>query len=155
MNRRLLVEGVCWAGIATAFLLAAQAYPSLPDQIPVHFDLGGHVDRYGGKSSVWFGPSLALIAYALASLLELVPDRYRNFPVTITEENAQRQYALARQMVGSMKVIVVLTFVWVEALVIQSALGAAAGPPQYFLPTVLCAIFAILSAYWYFARKAA
>lgn len=38
-----------WVLIAGMFLLAAITWPTAPDRIPVHWNVYGQVDRYGGK----------------------------------------------------------------------------------------------------------
>ena len=45
-------------------------YSQLPDQIPLHFDVNGEVDRWGGRSSIWL---TALLPVGLYGLLHLIP----------------------------------------------------------------------------------
>lgn len=42
------------AVIAATVLVAAVKYPSLPQQIPIHYNFAGEVDRYGVKSAATF-----------------------------------------------------------------------------------------------------
>ena len=52
--------------------LALQAWPALPERIPMHFDLSGVPDRWGDKSLVsWFGlPALGtLLGFVMGLLL--------------------------------------------------------------------------------------
>jgi hypothetical protein len=52
----LLVLGVVWA-------IAIEAWPALPERIPLHFDAAGHADGWGQKTLlVWFAlPGLASV----------------------------------------------------------------------------------------------
>lgn len=51
-------------------LFLAYIWPSLPDQVPVHWDINGNVDRYGGQ---WEVLLLALIPIFLYGLFLLIP----------------------------------------------------------------------------------
>ena len=46
--------------IATFFI-----YSSLPEKIPIHWNIKGEIDSYGGKSFVWFTALLPLAIYLL------------------------------------------------------------------------------------------
>ena len=48
---------------------ALYVYPSLPDQVAVHFDLAGTPDRYGSKDNVWI---LALVMSVVAAGIYLL-----------------------------------------------------------------------------------
>ena len=54
--------------LAGMFALALHAWSWAPDRIPVHWNLTGHVDRYGGK----FEGLLALLLTALGMYVLLV-----------------------------------------------------------------------------------
>jgi uncharacterized membrane protein len=59
--------------IAAMFVLAAATWSAAPDRIPVHWDLAGRVDRYGGKfEGLLLMPLLTLGIY----LLFLVAPRF-------------------------------------------------------------------------------
>ena len=45
-------------------------YPQLPDQIPLHFDIHGEVDRWGGRESIWL---TALLPVGIYGLLHVIP----------------------------------------------------------------------------------
>ena len=45
-------------------------YPQLPDQIPLHFDVNGDVDRWGGRNSIWL---TALLPVGIYGLFHLTP----------------------------------------------------------------------------------
>ena len=72
-----------WPALAVAVLAVATAvdvalYPSLPDPIPVHFDVAGHPDGWAAKS-VWSVFGLLIIAagvVVLLTALSVVAARY-------------------------------------------------------------------------------
>jgi uncharacterized membrane protein len=57
--------------IAAMFILAAATWPTAPDKIPVHWNIDGQVDRYGGKFEGLL--ALPLIAAGLYLLLLILP----------------------------------------------------------------------------------
>src|ERR1700704_5546651 len=63
--------------IAVMFVLAAATWSSAPEQIPVHWNAYGAVDRYGGKfEGLLLLPLLALAIYGLFLLVpKLDPGR--------------------------------------------------------------------------------
>lgn len=44
--------------IGIPFVYAAYLYPSLPEIIPTHFNIKGEADGFGGKGSIYVGPSI-------------------------------------------------------------------------------------------------
>ena len=48
--------------IGIPFIYAAFLYPSLPKIIPTHFNIKGEADGFGGKDSIYLGPSIMGIA---------------------------------------------------------------------------------------------
>ena len=43
------IEGPMLALVAAMFALAALSWSTAPDRIPVHWNIAGAVDRYGGR----------------------------------------------------------------------------------------------------------
>lgn len=66
--------------IAALFALAAAVWSILPDQIPVHWNLQGEVDRYGGKfEGVLLLPLITFGMYWLLLLIPLVDPKRENY----------------------------------------------------------------------------
>ncbi|WP_298863890.1 SdpI family protein [uncultured Gimesia sp.] len=77
--------------IVGMFIMAAFTWSSAPDQIPVHWNLSGEVDRYGGKFEGLSG--LPLITLALYFLLLFIP---RIDPGHANYERFANTYAIIR-----------------------------------------------------------
>lgn len=74
------VELPQWALIAGMFLLAAVTWSSAPERIPLHWDLYGRPDGYGGKAEGLLAiPLLALGVYLLLVLLPRVDPGRANY----------------------------------------------------------------------------
>lgn len=109
--------------IASVYLVA-RAWADLPDHIPVHFNIRGEADRWGGKGSLVFGPVLSLCTGLLLGIVNRYPHTF-NYPLTITPTNAQQQYTLARELMCMMRMqtsVLGLQLAWMQ---IDSARGGA------------------------------
>ena len=62
MNNKKLVLFYVLLLIGIPFIYAAYLYPSLPEIIPTHFNIKGEADGFGGKDSIYLGPSIMGIA---------------------------------------------------------------------------------------------
>jgi uncharacterized membrane protein len=51
------------------FAFIAAQYDRLPDEVPLHFDGLGQVDRYGSPAGLYILPLIGLIAWLTAALL--------------------------------------------------------------------------------------
>lgn len=66
--------------LALMFGLAAWTWPTAPDKVPVHWNLAGEVDRYGGKAEgLLILPGMALLIYVLLRALPRLDPRRENY----------------------------------------------------------------------------
>lgn len=95
--------------------------PALPQVVPTHFDASGTADAWGDKSSVLL---LAALLFTLSTGIAWLSTKPRvfNYPVPVTESNAQRVYREGERML-----------VWL--LVPMAALFAGIAGAQASLPT--------------------
>ena len=68
--------------LAIPFGYAAYLYPSLPDTIPIHFNLKGEADGFGGRDSIFLGPGIMAATglftfFLLSNIKNFDPKRYR------------------------------------------------------------------------------
>ena len=66
--------------IGIPFIYAAYLYPSLPEIIPIHFNIKGEADGFGGKDSIYLGPIILGVAslftyFLLANIKNIDPKR--------------------------------------------------------------------------------
>ena len=66
--------------IGIPFIYAAYLYPSLPEMIPIHFNIKGEADGFGGKDSIYLGPIILGVAslftyFLLANIKNIDPKR--------------------------------------------------------------------------------
>ncbi|WP_125099039.1 DUF1648 domain-containing protein [Leucobacter chromiireducens] len=90
---RWVAVGVMVLTIAAALL----SYPSLPEEVPVHFGLSGEPDAWGPKSSIFLLVGIGAAVVFGVAWLSAHPAWF-NYPSTVTRENAQEHYRNGEQM---------------------------------------------------------
>ena len=127
-----MVEFIGIAAIVATCSMAAFYYPSLPDQVPSHFNLAGEPDAYGSKSLLWILPVIAAIMYTGLAYLNRKPHVF-NYPTKITEENAERQYTIATRMMRYLNTTVALAFAYITYSIVKTAAGQMTGTGPWFI----------------------
>jgi|SRR5690625_573966 len=77
--------------VGATVLATLTRYPSLPEQIPVHYNLAGEVDDWGARWSVLVLAAIGAVLVIGLVWLSRYPRAF-NYPRVITEENAQAVY---------------------------------------------------------------
>lgn len=139
--------------LATFLVVVAATWASLPESLPVHFGLGGEPDSWGSRGEILVLPVIALLQFVLLSVLARFPHRH-NYLVTITAENAERQYRLAQRLLHVLSLLLVFLF-----FALYLATWAIAGHKLDRLPAVavwlpLALIGCLLAWYWLRSRQA-
>ena len=65
-------EIIFWLLLVIPFLVIAYVWDSLPQTIPVHFNIHGAADRWGGKWSIFMLPVISIGTYLLMVFLPLI-----------------------------------------------------------------------------------
>lgn len=114
------------AALLALIAMTAYWWPALPPIVPTHFGADGSPNAYGSKDSVLLLPGLLLALTLFFALLSRFPWVF-NYPVTITPENAERQYRRGRLLLAVVNAAAALTFAYIQWQTIQVARGAATG----------------------------
>ena len=138
-------------------LLAMIGYPAyhyneLASEIPQHFGLDGQPDRYGSKTMVWLLPGLGILLYGGMWYLNKFPYIF-NYTRTITQENAERQYRLARRMMRSLNTFIAITFAYISYSIVKGGLEEELSLGWWFIPSMLVGMTAILIVYLVHANR--
>lgn len=115
-------------------------YPSLADEIPIHFDFKGEVDSYANKKTIFLLPLIGTMLVGFITLVSKNPETF-NFSVEITEENAELQYKNAFLMMKAMRLVILFVFILIDWEIIQIGLGKSTGLGIWFLPFFLTLVF--------------
>ena len=119
-----------------SFAVIAWAWPRLPEIIPTHFGATGKPDGSGGRWIILTLPLVGTGIFASLRALANIPEQF-NFPWSITADNAERQYRLARRFVLTFGVAIALIFLAIVIGTVSVALGYSTGLGRWFLATVL------------------
>ena len=106
-DRVLEISG--WILLLALWGFVVFSYPDLPDKIPKHFNAAGQADSWGGKKNILSLSVVMTILFVGMTLLNRFPHIF-NYPFSITDENAFRQYACATRMLRWLKTIIVVIF---------------------------------------------
>jgi len=141
-STELILE--CIAVISLIFMIGTliSSWSSISEVVPKHFGPTGEIDAWGNKKLLYFPITPAVIIYIFLSVLTRFPHIY-NYPVNITEENAERQYRTARTLIIALKTEIVLIFIYIQWTMISKT-------KALFLPVFL---FILLGTLCYFVYR--
>jgi uncharacterized membrane protein len=129
----LIALGILW-------IMAIWGISILPETIPIHFNAKGEANGFGGKATIFFLPIIATILYFGITFISKYPQLF-NFPVKLTPENTERQYANALRMIRCLKVSFVIIFTLITFQIIQSTQGKSDEFGNLLLPLSLALTF--------------
>ena len=130
-----LVKYLCTFLHAGTFLYLFFIFGRLPEQIPTHYNGAGVIDGYGSRYTIWVCPAAMVLMYLFIELVERHP-AWWNTGVTVTKTNAKRIYGIVKNLVVTMKLVLVLIFAYMS---IWSSTGRNLG--AWFLPVSLAVTF--------------
>jgi uncharacterized membrane protein len=127
--------------VGLGFLVVATAFywPMVPKMVPQHSDFFGKVDSWGPKWNLLAMPVIGAFAYVALTIVCRFPHTF-NYPVPITEENAERQYRIALTVMRWLKMEIVWLLAYLNWQTIQIALGRAKGFDVLAMPIALAVI---------------
>ncbi|WP_340401611.1 DUF1648 domain-containing protein [Paenibacillus sp. FSL H8-0079] len=96
-----------------------QQWRTLPNELPIHFNMKGEPDGWGGKWVAWIPLIIGLILWIGLSKLEKYPHTYNYLNLNL--ENAERQYKNARIMINIMKAEITILFMYISWMIIGSS----------------------------------
>lgn len=134
---RILEMGAL-ATIAIAWMVAVIAYTSMPETIPIHFNIKGEPDGYGSRLTLMILPAIATLTIPPMVLLSRYPHIF-NYVVKITPENQLVQYRLAARFIRLMAAGVGIIFIIILQAMITSA-ESNRYPNAFILITSIAAI---------------
>ena len=147
-----ILEFLAILGFLTFLGTAVYYFPKLPETIPTHFNGSGQPDGYSSKSSFWIMPGISVFVYILLTVVNRFPHKF-NYLVTITPQNAMKQYTMGTRMIRFLKMIIVWLFLYINFTIIQSADPQSKGLGIWFLPVFLGFVFIPLIIYFVLSYK--
>jgi len=149
----LILEALAFLGLLLLIGVAIYYYPKLPDSVPRHFNFSGEPDGWGAKGILLGLPAIGTLIYILMTVLSRYPHIF-NYPWPITEANARSQYAISRQMLTVVKLLMVGMFFYMNWSIIGTALGRQHGLGGGFMIFVTPLVPVAVGFYLFKARRA-
>jgi uncharacterized membrane protein len=140
MDRLALVALI---GFLVYFLIY---WPDLPETVPVHFDGAGNPNSYGHKATLLLLPLISLVQFFLLTYINKKPYIF-NYPVKITEENAERQYTLARNMISGLNAAIIVGLFYLSWETLALIRGESEGLGPWTIPLFLVITFLPIVVY--------
>jgi uncharacterized membrane protein len=131
-----VLELAGWASLIAIWVLTTTHYSSLPQKIAIHFDASGKANGFGSRGSILALPILSTFTFIGLTILNNYPQIF-NFPTTITQDNALKQYTLATRIIRYVKFIIVVIFGTIVRQTIQNATNQNTGLSPWFLPLTM------------------
>lgn len=140
-------EVIAAVAVAFVFIYLSATWTTLPDKVPTHFNFAGTPDHWGSKYSLLLLLGVTFVLYLGLSILSRFPHIY-NYAFAITDENRQRQFLLARQMLTALKTELVCVFVFITWQTVNVARGRAGDLTGWFMPVFLVVVFGTVIVYF-------
>jgi uncharacterized membrane protein len=147
-----LFEIIGVIGISCLVFLPIYFYGDLPTEIPKHFDALGQVDTYGKRGVIWLLPAIGLVLYVGMTVMNKYPFVF-NYPSKVTHDNAERLYSIGTRSVRLLKVVVILSFTFLNYKIIVIALNRAAGIGKIYLPIFIIVLTILIGTMIFKIKK--
>lgn len=118
----------------------------IPENIPTHYNFQGQIDNYGDKTSLLIFVGIATALFILLTVLEHFP-RIWNTGVTVTNENRETVYKILKNMLVTLKFVIMLTFTAINFFSVFSVSLPAWFTPAFFILTFGTIIFFVILLY--------
>ena len=147
----LEVAGTLVLIIFTTYLITN--YSKLPTEIPTHFNIKGEPNSWGDKSEILTLYVVGVLLYIGLTVLNRFPHIF-NYPVKITEQNAEVQYRMAQILLSVMKLVTLAIFLYISIHMIKVAEGIHPAIGNVFIILILCCSLIPVIVYLILAYKA-
>lgn len=125
--------------VAFLWWFTLKNYRTLPDRIPVHFDMEGKADGFGGRIYAFLMPVLALGLYAVFTYGTRHPED-TNFPVEITDQNMNAQYLIMKIGLRTLFIVLGMVFLNIQDYMFRYAADDKAKPRISFVTIFLSVV---------------
>jgi len=137
----IFVEMVCLILLIGVLAYLFLNWSSVPDKIPGHYNVMGKIDRMGSKKELLILPIIGWVMYLIMTVIGNFPQIW-NTGVTVTEENKERVYRITKNLLNTVKLIMVAVFVY---LTINSSQVISLS--AWFLPLFLLLLFGSMTSF--------
>ena len=136
-----ILDLIGWIMLIGTLAYLILGWSSFPDQIPMHYNGAGEIDRWGGKGEIIIIEVVMWILYLGIGLVEKYPQIW-NTGVEVTPQNREKVYRILKHMLKTLKTLTALIFAY---LIVNSLQGTPL--PGWFTPATLILVFGDM-AFW-------
>ncbi len=148
----ILLEIITIVALIAAWYYIIIMWNEIPNIVPTHFNFKGQANSYGNKDSLFILPIISTVIFIIFNILSMFP-QILNYPVKITEENAEKQYKNAKLLLMVLMTELSVLFLYIEWGSIHSALTASSGIATVFLPISSLILIVTLAGFIYRMAK--
>lgn len=136
-----ILDIIGWILLIGTLAYLILGWSSFPDQIPMHYNGAGEIDRWGGRGEIIVIEVVMWILYLGIGLVEKYPQIW-NTGVEVTPQNREKVYRILKHMLKTLKTLTALIFAY---LIVNSLQGTPL--PGWFTPATLILVFGDM-AFW-------
>lgn len=130
-----VVNFICLILLLGSAIYLMLNWGKISDQVPVHYNASGTIDRWGNKSELLIFLALGWIIYLAMATITRFPSAW-NTGIHVTSENKERVYKILRAMFDTLQLLISAVF---SFLIIDFSLSNTL--PGWFLPALMCLVF--------------
>lgn len=135
----ILLERLVFIILILLWIYVIISYQSLPEMVPMHYDISGKIDRYDNKIMTFLLP--AILTLIVTGLFFLTRFSYKlNSPVPITKENAEVQYRIAGRMLRVINLVIVIAFSYITIKSIYDSTHPQSFLDWWFIPALFISL---------------
>jgi len=131
----IIVELICLIALIGTSVYLGINWNRIPEEVPMHYNVMGDINRWGQKGELLFRFFITWIMYIGLTVIECFPGIW-NTGVTVTKENKERVYRILKSMLGTIKLLTVIIFVFLMINAIMTKELSA-----WFTPVSLVLVF--------------
>lgn len=138
-----LANIIGYAALLFTILFIFSKWGTLPEEVPMHFNFQGEVNRYGSKFEMLILPIISVGTFILLQVLENKPHLH-NYPERLNETNVEQFYRLSKKMINYTKNVCALLFAVICFDIISIALGSDYAALNYVTIGLIVLLFVIV-----------
>ena len=139
-------EGISIISLALTFIIIAYYWGKYPNSVAIHYNALGQADSFGPRWLLLILPLTALLTYIGMTCLNRFPHIF-NYPIEVSERNAEVLYTIGKRTISFMKMIVCLLILYINISQVSSMIFNRSGINIFIiLFFILCLIVAPIFA---------
>ena len=125
-------------------MLSVVGAVTLPDPVPIHYNLAGQIDRWGSPATLLILPFVGLIVLVILFAAAKVHPDFMNFPGPRTPENVTRQLRNTRLMLASLRVFIMALFLSLQTQTVWGMRNPQNRSIGWWLAVLLIPLFLLI-----------